>query len=123
ATAAVRRVAHGDAGTVRLGITPPIAPVLAPHLTAALADQAPDVELVTRRMWAPDLARAVTDGTVDVAITCGRVEDPAGVVGETFCAEPLFVVLRDGHRLAAQGSVGLIDLSRERLGMPSNALF
>lgn len=30
--AAVRRVAGGDAGTVRLGITPPVAPVLAPHL-------------------------------------------------------------------------------------------
>jgi DNA-binding transcriptional LysR family regulator len=123
AAAAVRRVAHGDAGTVRLGITPPIAPVLAPHLTAALAKQAPDVELITRRMWAPDLARAIIDGTVDVAITCGRVEDPTGVVGETFCAEPLFVVLREDHRLAAQGSVGLIDLSRERLGMPSDALF
>jgi hypothetical protein len=108
---------------VQLGITPPIAPVLAPHLTAALAHQAPDVELVTRRMWAPDLARAIIDGTVDVAITCGRVEDPAGVVGETFCAEPLFVILRGDHRLAARDSVGLIDLSRERLGMPSDALF
>jgi DNA-binding transcriptional LysR family regulator len=32
ARAAVRRVADGEAGTVRLGITPPVAPVLAPHL-------------------------------------------------------------------------------------------
>lgn len=123
AAAAVRRVAHGDAGTVQLGITPPVAPVLAPHLTEALANQVPDVDLVTRRMWAPDLARAIADGTVDVAITCGRVADPPGVVGESFCAEPLFVVLREGHRLAGQESVRLADLSRERLGMPSEALF
>jgi DNA-binding transcriptional LysR family regulator len=123
ATAAVRRVAHGDAGTVQLGITPPIAPVLAPHLADALSIQAPEVDLVTRRMWAPDLARAIADGTVDVAITCGRVTDPPGVVGETFCAEPLFVVLREDHRLAGRDSVELAELSRDRLGMPSDALF
>jgi DNA-binding transcriptional LysR family regulator len=123
ATAAVRRVAQGDAGTVQLGITPPVAPVLAPHLTDALSNHAPDVDLVARRMWAPDLARAIADGSVDVAITCGRVADPPGVVGETFCAEPLFVVLREDHRLAGRDSVRLAELSRERLGMPSDALF
>jgi hypothetical protein len=74
-------------------------------------------------MWAPDLAKAIADGTVDVAITCGRVADPPGVLGESFCAEPLFVVVREGHRLAAQDSVGLVDLTSERLGMPSDALF
>jgi DNA-binding transcriptional LysR family regulator len=123
AAAAVLRVAHGDAGTVQLGITPPVAPVLAPHLADLLGQQAPEVELVTRRMWAPDLARAIADGSVDVAITCGRVVDPPGVIGESFCAEPLFVVLRHGHRLAGQNTVQLADLSRDRLGMPSDALF
>ncbi|MCW2654491.1 MAG: transcriptional regulator, LysR family [Mycobacterium sp.] len=123
ATAAVRRVAHGDAGTVQLGITPPVAPVLAPHLAAALQDQAPEVHLVVRRMWLPDLVRAVADGTVDVSITCGLVPDPPGVVGEVFCGEPLLVVLRDSHRLAHQDSVKLADLARNRLGIPSDGLF
>ncbi|MDT5047462.1 MAG: hypothetical protein QOG75_3336 [Mycobacterium sp.] len=123
ATAAVRRIARGDAGTVRLGITPPVAPVLAPHLVAALQDHAPDVQVVVRRMWAPDLAKAISEGTVDVAITCGRVLDPPGVVGESFCAETFFVVLRDDHRLADQHSVALADLARDRLGIPSDALF
>jgi DNA-binding transcriptional LysR family regulator len=123
ATAAVRRIAHGDAGTVRLGITPPVAPVLAPHLGHALRDHAPDVTLVVRRMWLPDLAKAVADGTIDVAITCGLVPDPAGVVGEVFCGEPLLVVLRAAHRLADQDSVTLADLVRDRLGVPSDALF
>jgi DNA-binding transcriptional LysR family regulator len=44
ATAAVRRIAHGDAGTVRLGIVPPVAPVLAPHLVDAMGEQAPEVQ-------------------------------------------------------------------------------
>jgi DNA-binding transcriptional LysR family regulator len=123
ATAAVRRIARGDAGTVRVGIVPPVAPVLAPHLVDALLERAPEVELVVRRMWAPDLAHAVAEGTVDVAITCGLVPDPPGVVGEVFCGEPLLVVLREGHRLADQDSVRLADLARDRLGIPSGDLF
>jgi len=55
ANAAVRRVASGEAGTVRLGITPPVVPVLAPHLAAALQSRAPDITLEVRRMWQPDL--------------------------------------------------------------------
>jgi DNA-binding transcriptional LysR family regulator len=123
AKAAVRRVARGDAGTVRLGITPPVAPILAPHLRDALGVHAPDVDLVLQRMWLPDLARAVAEGTVDVAITCGRVPDPAGVVGEVFCGEPLLVGLRVKHRLAAREQVELTDLAGDVLGVPSGALF
>ncbi|TPG36418.1 LysR family transcriptional regulator [Mycolicibacterium hodleri] len=123
AKAAARRVAHGDAGTVRLGITPPVAPVLAPHLRDALESKASEVELRMARMWLPDLARAVADGTIDVAITCGLVTDPPGVVSEVFCGEPLFVGLRSDHRLADRDTVALTDLARDRLGIPSDALF
>jgi DNA-binding transcriptional LysR family regulator len=123
ATAAVRRIAHGDAGTVRLGITPPVAPVLAPHLRDALAVQAHEVELSVTRMWLPDLARAVADGGIDVAITCGLVTDPPGVVSEVFCGEPLLAGLRSDHRLADRDAVALADLARDRLGIPSDALF
>ncbi len=123
AKAAVRRVARGDAGTVQLGITPPVAPVLAPHLADALASSAPEVNLVTRRMWSRDLAAAMSDGAVDVAIGCGRIVDPPGIVGESFCAEPLFVVVRGNHRLAGRDRVAFADLRDERLGMPCAALF
>ena len=43
AAAAVRRTARGDTGTVRVAITPPVAPVLAPHLTGAAGEHLPDV--------------------------------------------------------------------------------
>src|SRR4051812_5605117 len=65
AIAAVQRIAAGDSGTVHLAITPPVAPVLAPHLRAALSNHAPDVDLVVRRMWLPDLTRAVAEGSAD----------------------------------------------------------
>ena len=41
AQAAVRRIAGGEAGTIRLGITPPAAPTLAPHLLRLFKAQAP----------------------------------------------------------------------------------
>lgn len=123
ATAAVRRVADGDAGTVRFGITPPVAPVLAPHLKAVAAHELPDVHLDVRRMWLPALTIAVADATVDVAITCGLLPESEGVVSEVFCAEPLLVGLRPGHRLAHQDAVALTALASDVLGMPDEALF
>ena len=46
ARAAVSRVA-GEAGTVRLGITPPVALVLAPHLTGLFAPAGPTSRVST----------------------------------------------------------------------------
>lgn len=123
AAAAVRRLADGDAGTVRLGITPPAAPVLAPHLAEALSSSAPDVRLVVKRMWLPDLERAIGEGELDVAITCGPVADPPGILSEVFCAEPMVVGLRADHALAGRDTVELGELATATLGMHSEALF
>jgi DNA-binding transcriptional LysR family regulator len=123
ATAAVRRVANGEVGTVRLGIVPNVEPVLAPHVADALLRHAPDITLDVRRMWPPDLLRAVADGTVDVAINCGYVVDPPGVVGEVFCAERVLVALRSTHRLADSDGVAWTELAAECFGIPSASLF
>lgn len=50
AKAAVHRVAEGEAGTVRVGITPPAAPTLAPHLIEQFSAQAPHVIVDLQRM-------------------------------------------------------------------------
>jgi DNA-binding transcriptional LysR family regulator len=123
ATLAVRRVANDEAGTVRLGVIPAAAAVLAPHVAEALHRHAPDITLDMRRMWPPDLLRAVTDGTVDVAINCGSVVDPPGVVGEVFCGEGVVVALRNSHPLAAGDGVLWADLADETFGIPSATLF
>lgn len=123
ATAAVRRVASGDAGTVRVGVTPPAAPVLAPHLVEAFAARAPQVTVSLQSMWLPALSHAVAAGDIDVAITCGIVPQPPGVSGEVFAAEPLLAGLRPGHRLAGRAAVSLADLAREVLGYPRESLF
>jgi DNA-binding transcriptional LysR family regulator len=123
ATVAVRRVASEEAGIVRLGVIPAVVPVLAPHIADAMKRHAPDITLDVRRMWPQDLLHAVEDGSVDLALTCGYVADPPGVVGEVFCGEGAVVALRNGHRLADRDSVSWIDLTRERFGIPSAHLF
>jgi DNA-binding transcriptional LysR family regulator len=123
ARAAVRRVADGDAGTVRLGITPPVAPVLAPHLIGLFADEAPQVTVDLQRMWLPSLTDALLSDRIDVAITCGLIPAPEGTVNEVFCAEPLLVGLRPEHRLAGQHTVELSDLAHDVLGTIPADLF
>jgi len=123
AQAAVRRVAGGEAGTVRLGITPPAAPVLAPHLIDLFAAEAPQVTVELQRMWLPELLGAVETGDIDVALTCGLVPEPVGVSTEVFCAEPLLAGLRPNHRLASRDTIALSDLGHEVLGTSPQALF
>jgi DNA-binding transcriptional LysR family regulator len=123
AAAAVRRTAKGETGTVRVAITPPVAPVLAPHLVGAANEYLPGVTLAVQRMWLPDLTRALAEGTVDVAITCARLPDSPGVVNTVFCSEPLLVGLRPDHHLAGTDAVALGDLAQHRLAVPNDTLF
>ena len=123
ARAAVRRVAGGQAGTVRLGITPPVAPVLAPHLISLFAAEAPQVTVELHRMWLPHLTDALIADRIDVAITCGLIPAPEGTANEVFGAEPLLVGLRPDHRLAGQDKVALSDLAHDVLGTTPEDLF
>jgi len=123
ADAAARRVSAGEAGTVRLGITPPVALVLAPHLIGQFTPEAPHVTVNLQRMWLPAMTDALISGRIDVAITCGLIPAPEGIANEVFCAEPLLVGLRPGHRLASQDTIALSDLAHDILGTSSADLF
>ncbi|HTW09549.1 MAG TPA: LysR family transcriptional regulator [Acidimicrobiales bacterium] len=120
AQAAVRRVAGGEAGTVRLGITPPAAPTLAPHLVRLFNTQAPLVTMDVQRMWLYRLMDALAAGEIDVAITCGLFPETDDVDSEVFSGEPLLVGVRRGHRLAGRRCVALAELSNDVLGVPAD---
>ena len=123
AGAAVRRVAGGEAGTIVLGITPPAAPVLVPHLISRFTAEAPQVTVGVQRMWLPALTDALVAGRVDAVITCGLIPAPEGIANEVFCAEPLLVGVRPDHRLADRDSVALTDLAHDVLGTCPADLF
>ncbi len=123
ARAAVAAVGAGETGLVRLGFTPPVAPVLAPHLVAGFGAAAPGVRLEQAQLWLPSLQRALAERVVDVAVTCGVFEATPGTETELFAAEPLLVGLRPEHRLAFEKSVDVQELSAQRLGMTDPSLF
>ena len=123
ARAAVRRVAGGEVGVVRVGLTPPVAPVLGPHLRELSARETPEVVVEQRRMWLPSLTAALAAGDIDVAITCALVPEQDGIVTEVFCGEPLLVGVRPDHRLAAREHIALADLAHEVLGLTPPSLF
>ncbi|WP_198410223.1 LysR family transcriptional regulator [Microlunatus flavus] len=120
---AVSALGTGEEGLVRFGFTPPAAPVLAPHLAAGFAADAPGVRVEQARLWLPRLREAVADGSVDVGVTCGVQEPTAGLRTEVFAGEPLLVALRPDHRLARQPSVDLEELAQDRLGVTDPSLF
>jgi DNA-binding transcriptional LysR family regulator len=123
AKSAVRRVAQGQAGDLRIGITPPAAPVLAPYLTALFAEKAPLVTITMQQLWLPTLTGILEAGEIDVAMTCGITLATPGIRHEIFCAEPLLVALRPDHRFAGETTVELADLADDALGMPRDSLF
>lgn len=120
---AVRRVAAGKADALRIGITPPVAPTLAPHLLSQFADRAPFVTITVQQMWLPAMTQMLVAGEIDVGITCGITLAQHGIVHESFCAEPLLVALRPEHPLATEPAVGLTDLAGDTLGMSRDSLF
>lgn len=120
---AVRQIADAETGTVRLAVTPPAAPVLAPHLIQWFARVAPSVRVEVQRMWLPDLISALEAGNIDVAITCGTIPAPEEVTSEDLCAERLLVGLRPDHPLTDQDAIALIDLADKTLGISSEQLF
>ncbi|HYP46089.1 MAG TPA: LysR family transcriptional regulator [Propionibacteriaceae bacterium] len=123
AVTAVKRIGNGQSGTVRVGVTPPVVPVLVPHLRATLAEVVPDVDLVVARLWLPLLEQAVSDGTVDVGITCGRLDDVPGMSTRVFCAQPLLVGLRPGHPLVGEPAIQLSALADQVRGTTTDTLF
>src|SRR5579875_160778 len=72
-TEAVRATIGGHAGVIMIGITPPAAPVLAPHLAGRFSAAHPDIRVEVSRMWLPALTASLLSGSVDVALTCGEL--------------------------------------------------
>lgn len=124
ATQAVRDIAHGEAGVVRLGITPPAGPVIAPHLARRFTASQPTLSVEIQRMWLPALTAALQAGAIDAALTCGELgtEDPNLTTAEVG-SEQLLVGLRPGHPLTAGASIDLHRLGHRTLGMHPAHLF
>src|SRR5690242_4797505 len=103
----VRRVATGEAGTIRLGYGASSGYETAPRLLAALAERLPELVVETQALATPAILAGVADGSLDAGIVrCA----PSGSV---LRREPQGVLLHPGHPLSARDSVGIDDLRGE----------
>ena len=124
AAEAVGAIARGGSGAIRLGITPPAGPVIAPHLAQQLRASRPELALSIQRMWLPALGAALRAGTIDAVLTCGNLGIEArDITTAQIGSEQLLVGLRSGHPLAVEASIDLARLRDRTLGMHAAHLF
>lgn len=120
----VRAIGRGKVGVVRLGVTPPAAPVLAPHLAERFTASDPMLSVDIHRLWLPSLFAALRAGTIDAALTCGTGQiTGTSIQAEVIGREPLLVALKPTDPLTAEVAVDLDQLKHRVLGVHPADLF
>jgi DNA-binding transcriptional LysR family regulator len=113
---AARRLARGDAGTLRLGYVVGGALELTRPILEEFARRHPRVELELREYGHEDRSAGLTEGSADVAFLRPPISAP-DVALETLFVEPLLVALPLGHRLAGRASVSVRELVAEPIAV------
>jgi DNA-binding transcriptional LysR family regulator len=112
---AVAETTAGLRGTLSVGTMISTGPVDVPALLGRFHQSHPGV--LVRLRQAPggsaDMARAVAEGTLDLALLSLPGESPAGVETWQLAQEPLVLICAPGHRLARSPGVSVEALGRE----------
>jgi DNA-binding transcriptional LysR family regulator len=115
ATEVARAHAEGEAGELRLGLSPG-AHYLAQPLLAEFARLRPEVRVRARQDNSGALAEQVAAGRLELALGfCTEPRD--GVVCERLRDEPVVVAVAAGHALADRDRVALAELERETFAL------
>jgi LysR family hca operon transcriptional activator len=89
-----------------------------PAVMAIMRDALPDTEVVIRSLSSPDLADGLARGKIDLAFL-RHERNASGVVFKLLRYEPLIVLMRADHRLAARDAISPEDIAGEQLvGVP-----
>jgi DNA-binding transcriptional LysR family regulator len=113
---AARRLARGEAGTLRLGYVVGGALELTRPILEEFARRHPRVELELREYGHDDRSAGLAGGSADVAFVRAPISAP-GVALETLFVEPLLVALPPGHRLATRAGVSVRELVEEPIAV------
>lgn len=109
-----RRSQDPQAGTVRLGIFPTLAPYLLPHVVPRLRKRFPKLELLLVEEKSPVILERLREGKLDAGLLALPVnEDQLHV--EFLFEEPFLLAVPDGHALASRDSLDVDDLATEKL--------
>ncbi|MCW3067342.1 MAG: LysR family transcriptional regulator [Solirubrobacterales bacterium] len=113
---AARRLARGEAGTLRLGYVVGGALELTRPILEEFARRHPLVELEMREYGHHDRSAGLAGRSADVAFLRPPIS-AAGVALETLFVEPLVVALPPGHRLAGRAGVSVRELVEEAIAV------
>jgi LysR family hca operon transcriptional activator len=86
-----------------------------------LREEAPDIDVTISSLSSPELANALMQGRMDVALLRHET-DTSGLAFKFLLKEPLVVILPAAHRLARQKSISPQDLAHETLIAASTKL-
>jgi DNA-binding transcriptional LysR family regulator len=113
---AARRLARGEAGTLRLGYVVGGALELTRPILEEFARRHPRAELELREYGHDDRSAGLAGGSADVAFLRPPISTP-GIARETLFFEPLLVALPRGHRLAKRAGVSVRELVDEPIAV------
>ncbi|MHB8692176.1 MAG: LysR family transcriptional regulator [Solirubrobacteraceae bacterium] len=113
---AARRLARGEAGTLRLGYVVGGALELSRPILEEFARRHPRVELELREYRHDDRSAGLVVGSADIAIVRPPITAPELAL-ETLFVEPLLVALPLGHRLASRAAVSVRELVQEPIAV------
>jgi len=108
------RIAHGRAGTLRIGIATALSwrGLVVDCLHEFRRDH-PDAELVLQHMLSPHQVDAVASGRLDAGFAAGLLAVPGDVACWQFAADRMVLAVPRGHPLTKQKRVRLRDLREE----------
>jgi DNA-binding transcriptional LysR family regulator len=107
-----KRAGAGELGRLRIGYSWSVRFQTLPALGRAFSTSHPGVELLAQHMWNAQMAPALANGSIDVAISlCPEIV--SGLELTPIRREPLLVLLPSSHPLAGEQSISLPSLADE----------
>jgi DNA-binding transcriptional LysR family regulator len=116
---AARAVGTGEAGTLRVGVTPAIGPEDRHDLVRALRPGHPELSVSLRELRPGEFRRALGAHEVDVVLNRATGGEDADIHAAALRPSRMNVYVKADHRLAAQGHASLGDFDGERILTPS----
>ena len=110
-----RQAADADAGTVRIGLFPTLAPYLLPHVVPKVHQRFPDLELLLVEEKTDIVHRQLTEGRLDAALMAMPVDDDQLHVEHLFDEDFVLAVPADHELAQVQGPVDVSVLAREQV--------
>lgn len=112
ATAAARRVARGETGSLDVGFVASATYAILPRLYRRFRERHPDVSLTLSEMSTAEQVEALRAGRIQVGLARSPVGDET-LAAEPLRDEPLALALPSRHRLAARPSLALASAADE----------